>query len=153
MAWALQASVFGECPGKVTDAAGTVVNSYDYDSYGNFESIVERVPNPYTYTGREQDPESGLYYYRARYYDPATGRFLQEDPLDVLFGDSNLYRYVRNNPVNRLDPFGLAARALTAQESALVLLVAATAEVGLANYGESLACAFVRFAALFNPSG
>ncbi|MBK8276652.1 MAG: RHS repeat-associated core domain-containing protein, partial [Nitrospira sp.] len=65
------------------------------------------VEQPYTYTGREFDSESGLYYYRARYYDPASGRFLQEDPMGVVGGDINLLRYVRNNPVNLLDPFGL----------------------------------------------
>ncbi|MBI4640627.1 MAG: RHS repeat-associated core domain-containing protein [Candidatus Tectomicrobia bacterium] len=51
-------------------------------------------PNPYTYTSREYDAESGLYYYRARYYDPRSGRFLSEDPLRFLGGDLNLYAYV-----------------------------------------------------------
>jgi RHS repeat-associated protein len=58
---------------------------------------------PYTYTGREYDPETGLYYYRARYYDPKIGRFLQEDPI----WDVNLYGYVGNRPVNFTDPMGL----------------------------------------------
>ena len=91
----------------VTDAAGFVVNGYEYDSYGNFEVVTEGVPNPYTYTGREQDPESGLYYYRARYYDPTTGRFINEDPISYAGLDLNLYRYVSNNPVNGTDPGGL----------------------------------------------
>jgi RHS repeat-associated protein len=63
--------------------------------------------NPYTYTGREYDPETGLYYYRARYYDPATGRFLQQDPIGFASGDVNLYGYVGNNPINFIDPSGL----------------------------------------------
>ena len=58
---------------------------------------------PYTYTGRELDPETGLYYYRARYYDPRIGRFLQEDPI----WDVNLYGYVQNNPLKYVDPYGL----------------------------------------------
>ncbi len=91
----------------VTDAAGFVVNAYEYDSYGNIESAVEGVPNPFTYTGREFDAESGLYYYRYRYYDSNTGRFLAEDPTRFAAGDLNLYRYVFNNPVNLRDPLGL----------------------------------------------
>ena len=64
------------------------------------------VEQPYTYTGREFDAESGLYYYRARYYDATTGRFLQKDPLGLDAG-INLYAYVDNNPVNLIDPHGL----------------------------------------------
>ena len=59
-----------------------------------------------TYTGRELDGESGLYYYRARYYDPQTGRFLSEDPIGFDAGDQNLYRYVANNPITFVDPDG-----------------------------------------------
>ena len=76
----------------ITDSAGTVVNDYDYDSFGNFEVAIEGIDNPYTYTGREHDAESGLYYYRARHYDPNTGRFLQQDPLGFAAGDTKLYR-------------------------------------------------------------
>ena len=91
----------------VTDAAGAVVNSYDYDAYGNFEVVTEGVANPYAYTGREYDGEPGLHYYRARYYDPATGRFIGEDPIGFAALDANLYRYVANGPTNRADPSGL----------------------------------------------
>ncbi len=62
--------------------------------------------HPYAFTGREWDAETGLYYYRARYYDPRAGRFLQEDPLGFAGGDLNVYRYVLNNPVNLVDPSG-----------------------------------------------
>ena len=61
------------------------------------------VPN---YTARENDTESGLYYYRARYYDAGAGRFIREDPLGI-FGGINLYAYVENEPLRRSDPFGL----------------------------------------------
>ncbi len=91
---------------QITDAAGFVVNSYEYDSYGNIESSIEGIANPFTYTGREFDAESGLYFYRARYYDPETGRFISEDPIGFA-GGFNLYRYVRNNPVKNRDPLGL----------------------------------------------
>lgn len=61
----------------------------------------------YTYTAKEWDKETGLYYYRARYYDPSIGRFIQKDPIGFRGGDVNLYGYVHNNAVNRKDPFGL----------------------------------------------
>jgi len=53
------------------------------------------------------DSESHLYYYRARYYDPALGRFLSADPIGFGGGDTNFYRYVENNPNRFRDPFGL----------------------------------------------
>ena len=60
----------------------------------------------YLFTGRRYDPETALYYYRARYYDYSTGRFLQTDPIGYMNG-LNLYTYVRNNPTNHKDPLGL----------------------------------------------
>lgn len=60
-----------------------------------------------TYTARELDTESGLYLYRARYYDPQTGRFLNEDPIGLAGGDQNLYAYVFDDPINNTDPSGL----------------------------------------------
>ncbi len=62
---------------------------------------------PFAFTGREYDPETGLYFYRARYYDPSTGRFLSEDPIGFAARDTNLSRYVGNSPPNRVDPSGL----------------------------------------------
>ena len=86
-----------------------VVQSYVYDSYGQIVQQVGTLANSHTYTGREFDSESGLYYYRARYYDPQAGRFITEDPIGLLAGDVNFYRYVSNNPVNLIDPQGEAA--------------------------------------------
>jgi RHS repeat-associated protein len=66
----------------------------------------------YTYTGRESESESGLYFYRARLYDPYSGRFLQKDPspgrLDLSVSVVNAYAYVGNNPANRIDPSGMS---------------------------------------------
>ena len=87
----------------LTDSSGAVVQSYSYDSFGNIVKQDGGVLNPYTYTARELDAESGLYYYRARYYDPDAGRFISADPIR----DINLYNYVYNNPINRIDPLGL----------------------------------------------
>ncbi|MCL4244490.1 MAG: RHS repeat-associated core domain-containing protein [Candidatus Dadabacteria bacterium] len=62
--------------------------------------------NPLLFTGREYDAESGLYYYRARYYDSSIGRFLSED-LIGFNGGINIYTYVGNNPASFVDPLGL----------------------------------------------
>ena len=67
------------------------------------------VEQPFLHTGREYDRATGLYYYRARYYDPETGTFTQDDPIHFAAGDLNVSRYVWNNPLNWNDPSGLAA--------------------------------------------
>ena len=72
-------------------------------------------PAPYAFTGREWDAESGLYYYRARYYDPKIGRFMSEDPVGFA-GGSNFYVYVGNRAPNFTDPYGLCAVSPEAQE-------------------------------------
>jgi RHS repeat-associated protein len=64
------------------------------------------------FTGREWDPEAGLYYYRARYYDPKIGRFISEDPIGFAGGDVNMFAYVGNNPLGYGDPSGLASMPL-----------------------------------------
>jgi RHS repeat-associated protein len=65
--------------------------------------------NPWMYTGRFTDEETGLYYYRARYYSPETGRFLERDPFGYGPG-SNVYAYATSNPTTNMDPFGLRTR-------------------------------------------
>ncbi len=89
----------------LTDSAATVVERYTYDAYGCVTPAASAVGNPYLFTGRQFDEETGLYFYRARYYDCVKGRFLQRDPLGYVDG-MNLYEYVRSNPVVRLDPLG-----------------------------------------------
>jgi RHS repeat-associated protein len=80
-----------------------VVNRYDYFAYGATVDAIEGVFNPFQFAGEEHDP-SGLYYLRARYYDPEMGRFVSEDPI---LDDVNWYLYVGGNPVNLVDPWGL----------------------------------------------
>jgi RHS repeat-associated protein len=88
----------------ITDASGSVISTLTYDSFGKVTG--GSAPTRYTYTGREIDVETGLMYYRARWYDPQQGRFLSMDPLGFSGGDVNLYSYVVSNPVNFRDPTG-----------------------------------------------
>jgi RHS repeat-associated protein len=91
----------------ITDSAGTVVQTYVYDAFGKIVQQTGSIENSSAYTGREWDAEAGLYFYRARYYDPSIGRFINADPIGFSGGDVNFYVYVQNNPVNFADPYGL----------------------------------------------
>lgn len=92
---------------SLTASNGSVAQSYTYDSFGNQTASSGSLTNFFRYTGREFDTETNLYYYRARYYDPGTGRFLSEEPLGFAM-ESNFYRYVGNDVVNFDDPSGLS---------------------------------------------
>jgi RHS repeat-associated protein len=94
----------------ITDASRAVVQAYGYDSFG-MVTPTTGFENSYTYTGREWDKETGLYYYRARYYDPMEGRFISRDPIGFAGGDVNLFAYVQNNPIRFRDPQGLMTEA------------------------------------------
>jgi RHS repeat-associated protein len=77
-----------------------------FDSFGKLTASTGSLVNPFQYTARESDTETGLYYYRARYYDPSLGRFISEDPIQ--FGsDVNFFAYIGNSPTNYIDPLGL----------------------------------------------
>jgi RHS repeat-associated protein len=101
------------------------MESYSYTSFGELRQQGSKVKNTYTFTGREWDEEIELYFYRARYYDAEAGRFTSRDPSLSLGGILNIpflllqqleipqelnpFIYVRNNPINLTDPFGLQA--------------------------------------------
>jgi len=88
---------------SLSNTSGALVSTYD--SFGNLVASSGSLVNSFRYTGREFDTETGLYYYRARYYDPATGRFLSEDPAG-LQGGPNRYAYALGTPTNLVDPSG-----------------------------------------------
>ena len=90
---------------SLTDGSGQLAASYVYDSFGKLTASTGTIANPFQYTGREFDSETGLYYYRAGYYDPANGRFLSQDPIGFAAG-VNFYVYVGNSPVRLIDPTG-----------------------------------------------
>jgi RHS repeat-associated protein len=89
----------------LTDAAGAIVTSYTYEPYGATTQTGTASSNPHQYTGRENDG-TGLYFYRARYYDPQLMRFISEDPIG-LAGGVNSYAYVDGAPMSYSDPDGL----------------------------------------------
>jgi RHS repeat-associated protein len=90
----------------ITDHKGGVTQSFTYSAFGQMQRAAGGGIARLKYTGRDDD-ETGLYYYRARYYDPRIGRFISEDPMGYGAGDVNFYAYVGNNPVNGNDPSGL----------------------------------------------
>jgi RHS repeat-associated protein len=96
---------------QLTDSNGNVTHEYEYDAYGNSFTKQGATPNNYLYRGEQFDSDLGLYYLRARYYNPSTGRFLSRDPKDGDTTDPKTlhkYLYANGDPVNRLDPRGRA---------------------------------------------
>ena len=93
----------------LTDGNQSIVNRYAYTPFGLIADEREQFPHPFKYVGNSgvMTEPTGLYYMRARYYDPQVGRFISEDPMGVSSSDVNLYAYVGNNPVNSIDPSGL----------------------------------------------
>jgi RHS repeat-associated protein len=99
LADALQSSI------ALADGLGALQTSYTYEPFGGLSTSGGATTNTHAYAGREADG-TGLFHYRARYYDPRLQRFIAEDPIGIK-GDVNLHRYVRNDPVLYRDPLGL----------------------------------------------
>lgn len=94
---------------QIMDESGNIVNRYSYDEWGNIVEKTEGISNPIRYAGEYYDEESGLYYLRARYYDPTIGRFITRDSYEGDISNPltiNLYTYCRNNPLIFVDPSG-----------------------------------------------
>ena len=88
---------------SLSNSFAALSNTYTFDSFGKPTTSTGTLPNRFQYTGRESDPETGVYYYRARYYDPASGRFLSADPIGFKAGP-NFDSYVQNAPTEVGDP-------------------------------------------------
>ena len=100
-------------PRIITDSAGQVVKVVEYDAYGNV--ISDSSPGrtlPFGFAGGLKDPDTGLIRFGYRDYDPTTGRWTARDPIGFAGGDTNLYGYVSNDPVNFVDPTGEIAWAV-----------------------------------------
>jgi RHS repeat-associated protein len=89
----------------ITNSSGSSVATYRYDSYGNLVASTGTITNPFRFAGQYQDSESGLYYLRARYYDPTTGQFVTCDP--IVAKTRQPYAYAGGAPLNLSDPSGL----------------------------------------------
>jgi RHS repeat-associated protein len=93
----------------LTDLNGDVTDTYDYDAFGNLIAQTGTTPNLYLYSGEQFDPDLGLYYLRARYHNPQTGRFWSTDSFEGFGQDPaslHKYTYCANNPINCVDPSG-----------------------------------------------
>ena len=97
----------------LTDTTGALVNTYQYDPYGNTTNSTGTVTNPWRYAGQYQDSTTGLYKMGERYYNPGLGRWSQQDPIVdfAIPGQDDRYAYVAGNPANLVDPSGLCSLA------------------------------------------
>ena len=94
---------------QLTNSTGQVTDKYEYDAFGHSFTLSGTTPNNYLYQGEQFDSDLGLYYLRARYYNPQTGRFLSRDPEDGDYTDPKTlhkYLYANGDPVNGIDPMG-----------------------------------------------
>ena len=89
----------------LTDSTGTIQTQYTYEPFGNTTGAGQASSSAYQYTGRENDG-TGLYFVRARYYNPILGRFISEDPIGIEDGKAK-YVYALNDPLRYADPAGL----------------------------------------------
>ncbi|MBN2132197.1 MAG: RHS repeat-associated core domain-containing protein [Sedimentisphaerales bacterium] len=113
----------------LSDAGGDTVQLYEYSVYGQVAASDPNHPNPFLFTGRRFDTDTGLYYYRARYYNPYIGRFLQTDPIG--YGDGlNPYRYCLNSPLGSTDPSGL----YTSLDEARIEYYSSSSDDGVLGY-------------------
>ena len=96
---------------QLTNVSASITDTYNYDAFGNLLNSTGTTPNNYLYRGEQFDTDLGLYYLRARYYNPQTGRFLSRDPEDGTPYDPkslHKYLYAGGDPVNAVDPTGRA---------------------------------------------
>ena len=92
--------------GDLINDSGAVLDHVDYTAFGLATDSVPTQGDRFNYAGMEFDAAIGLYYDRARYYDPATGKFLNNDPIGPIHNSNNLYEYVLNSPCDLVDHDG-----------------------------------------------
>jgi RHS repeat-associated protein len=112
---------------SLTSSSATIAATYAYDAFGNLLSSTGSITNPFRYTGRESDSDTGFYDYRARYYDSVIGRFVSEDPVTFVAG-VNFYVYAVNDPQNLVDPTGFKACCAKNEENKIRELLASARE-------------------------
>ncbi len=124
---------------QLTDAAGAVTDTYDFDGFGVLLGSSGSTVNDYLYAGEFLDPNTGFYYLRARWMVPELGRFLSADSFEGLsFDPATLHRYTYalNNPVNRIDPggqFSMASMMVSVSIVQILVTMAPTIFTGIAT--------------------
>jgi RHS repeat-associated protein len=129
-----------------------MTDEYEYDAYGNSFTKQGTTPNNYMYRGEQYDADLGLYYLRARYYNPATGRFLSRDPENGIITDPaslHKYLYAGGDPINLIDPRGRASMLETGDLSAIIGRAPVPALVELAGGAYASAVSYATSAALW----
>jgi RHS repeat-associated protein len=132
---------------QLTNSSGVMTDSYEYDAFGNSFTKTGTTPNNYLYRGEQYDSDLGLYYLRARYYNPTTGRFLSRDPINHALKNSNdlhRYLYADGDPVNGFDPTGrgtvgyllksIAVYLVTVPEAGELSLLTVACIAGVADF-------------------
>ena len=99
----------------LTNQAGNVVAAFAYDPFGKVLARSGTVKTPFTFVGAYgvMEEAGDLFFMRHRYYDAVTGRFIQRDPIGFAGGQTNLYAYAGNEPINKIDPSGMAILGVT----------------------------------------
>ncbi len=131
----------------LTDAAGNVTDLYDYDPFGNLIQQGGNTPNLYLYAGEQFDPDLQLYYLRARYLNPDTGRFWTRDPFEGFLDDPpslNGYLYANSDPVNNWDPSGYESMAEVQQSSGISAQLRLTHQAPRLRKAAQASCRVVR---------
>ena len=119
----------------LTGVSGSVAEWQRYEAFG--QSSVSNSLTRYGYTGRERDEQTGLNYYRARWYDTEQGRFISQDPIGFKSGTANFYEYVNNNPISFNDPSGEILPLLILAGVGLIVGAAGTViGKGLSNWSK-----------------
>jgi RHS repeat-associated protein len=130
----------------LTSAAGAITDTYEDDAFGNLIAHSGTTPNAYLYRGERYDADLGLYYLRARWYNPVTGRFMTRDPYQgSIYDPASLHRYnyARANPANFIDPSG---RDAAAEYSLATAVDFAANQIAVVALGEVVRCSYFAFA-------
>jgi len=121
---------------QLTNSTGTITDTYDYDTFGNKINSTGTTPNSYMYRGEQWDSDVALYYLRARYYNPTTGRFMSRDPDDHSLRTPNelhKYLYAAGDPVNAIDPSGRGLTDYAVGVAKTIWKVPTIYEIGVAQ--------------------
>jgi RHS repeat-associated protein len=135
----------------LTDSNGAVTDTYIYDAYGVLISSTGATPNNYLYYGQQYDPDLGLYFKRARYYNQDRGRFMTMDPYaGRTTRPQTLHRYMfaGADPVNKIDACGMAE---TLEYGVLTSQIALRALAQATALAYAISCVFYRVASILNP--